>query len=346
MKNYSFPIITFLTGLVVLLSSCEKEKGISPSNIDCSEAILFNSKEIKKQGQNFNISVKVGNEIKVLVEDADYDFWWARLHPDKTKFLCYRSPVGDNKEDNDYSRAELWQFNTDGTDGKKLIDLEDHAWHAQGVADWSPDGNHIVMIAELAEDNNKPNNRYFQLVRTDSDGSNPKQLTSGPGLRADPSWSPDGNQIIYVAFPEDYDPQNLILDILFQGPLEVHIADISNNGNLSNIRQLTDDNIRDNDPYMAPDGSYIAWESFVNGAGVIRAYDIDEQKISILVERGELPCCPSYYEDPDKFLIHSLKLLVDPFYIAEYDRNTDSYKAVIKDKDHAYINPQWVCWPN
>lgn len=83
----------------------------------------------------------------------------------------------------------------------------------------------------------------------------------------------------------------------------------------------------------------------MNGAGVIREYDVSEQRTSILVQRGEFSCCPSYYEGSDKFLIHALKLLVDPFYIAEYDRSTDSYTAVLKDKSHAYINPQWVCWP-
>lgn len=345
MSTYRPFVIVLAIVSFLLIIACEKEGGQNPSEIACQEAILFNAKALNTEGQNFNISVSINDKIKILVEDSDYDYWWARLHPDKTKFLCYRSPTGDNKEDNDYSRAELWQFDVDGSGGKKLIDLDDYNWYAQGVADWSPDGKYIVMIAELAENSNRPNDRYFQLIRTDSDGTNVKQLTTGPGLRADPSWSSDGKKIIYVAFPENYDPQNLILDIISQSPLEVHSADISDGGKLSNIKQLTDDNIRDNDPYMSPDGSYIAWESFVNGAGVIRAYDINEQKTSTIIERGEFPCCPTYYEDPDKFLIHSLKLFVDPFYIAEYDRSTDTYRPVIKDKDHAYINPQWVCWP-
>jgi len=345
MSNYRLSIVIIVLASGLFITSCEKEGGQGPSDIACQEAVLFNAKELNTAGQNFNISLKVNDDIKVLVEDPDYDFWWARLHPDKTKFLCYRSPIGDNKEDNDYSRAELWQFNVDGSGGKKLIDLDDYNWSAQGVADWSPDGKYIVMVAELAENSNKPNDTYFQLIRTDSDGTNVKQLTAGAGLRADPSWSNDGKKIIYVAFPEDYNPQNLLLDIITQSPLEVHMADISDSGKLSNIRQLTNDDIRDNDPYISPDGSYIAWESFVNGAGVIRVYDVDEQKTTTIIERGEFPCCPSYYTDPDKFLIHSLKLFVDPFYIAEYDRSTDTYTPVIKDNKHAYINPQWVCWP-
>jgi len=51
---------------------------------------------------------------------------------------------------------------------------------------------------------------------------------------------------------------------------------------LSNIIQLTDGEIRDNDPYLSPDGYFIAWESFVNSAGAIRTYDMAKGKVKFV----------------------------------------------------------------
>ena len=348
------PHILFVYFLIFLLSlsGCIQDEPINePINQpgggfdgECTEAILYNVKKT----ENFSIAVRIDEEETILVEDPNFDFWWARLSPNKTTFLCYKSPIGDNRPDNDYSRAELWRFSVDGTNGVKLIDLDDYGWLEQGVADWSPDGNYLVMAAVIIEDPSKPEDFYWHLFRTNADGSNPIQLTSGPGLRGDPSWSPNGDKIIYVSFPEDYDEENLIqllLDISFQTPLEVHIADISQEGKLSNIIQLTDDDIRDNDPYMSPDGKIIAWESFVDSGGAIRQYDLDAQLTTTILEPEEFVCCPSWNEESDRFLIHAIGA-GSPFYIAEYNILTQEYRPILKVQNAAHINPQWVCWPN
>lgn len=351
----------FIAVTIFLFFACDKDSAndsLDDTNIevtenqnsDCSAAILYNVKDLGKDKSNWKIAIKTGDEEEqILVEDDNYDFWWVRLHPSKEYFICYRSPIGDNKEDNDYSRAELWRFDVDGSNREKLIDLQDYNWMAQGVADWSPDGKHLIMMAQIVEDSSKPNDGYFQIVRTDANGKNPIQVTSGSGLRADPTWSIDDKKIIYTAFSQDYDFDNivqLLTDIAFQTPLEIHIADIDADGNLSNITQLTNDEIRDNDPYMSPDGKFIAWESFVNGTGAIRTYNMANGKVETILEKGELPCCPSWLDDPNRFLIHSLKLFVSPFYIAEYNLETKIYTPVLKSNNKGYINPQWVYWKN
>jgi len=338
--------------IILSLSSCVEDPiddGMDiEENSECTSTILYNVVGSSPDNANFAIAIKQGAEETILVSDPDFDFWWARLSPDKTSFICYKSPIGDNRPDNDYSRAELWKFDIDGSNGELLISLDTYDWMEQGVADWSPDGKYLVMAAVIVEDPAKPEDFFWQLFRTDSDGSNLKQLTSGPGLRGDPSWSPTGDKIVYVSFPQDYDSGNLIqllADVLTQNPLEIHIADISEAGILSNIEQLTDDNTRDNDPYYSHDGKFIAWESFDDQAGVIRQYDFDKNGVSTILDIDEFVCCPSWIEDSNIFLIHSLKF-GRPFYIGEYDILTEQFEPVLKNNQIGYINPQWVCWPN
>lgn len=46
--------------------------------------------------ENKNLQVYSYDGIKEtnLVNDNSYDYWWIKVSPDKTKFLCYRSPKG------------------------------------------------------------------------------------------------------------------------------------------------------------------------------------------------------------------------------------------------------------
>jgi hypothetical protein len=82
----------------------------------------------------------------------------------------------------------------------------------------------------------------------DADGGNRTKLTQGPESDADPSWSPDGTQIVYGSFQA--------------GSSEVTIIASDGSGPPAN---LTDHAAYDSQPAWSPDGTKIAFYSDRDG---------------------------------------------------------------------------------
>jgi TolB protein len=59
---------------------------------------------------------------------------------------------------------------------------------------WSADGQHLVYDFSTADGNE-------QIATVNPDGTGRKELTSGPGIHDSPSFSPDGEQIVYHYSP-------------------------------------------------------------------------------------------------------------------------------------------------
>ena len=194
-----------------------------------------------------------GSDRVQLTDDPAFECWWPRPSPDATRVLYYRSPApGD---DNDYERAALWSMNIDGSGHVELIPQGSNGWTAQGVVDWAPDGQTLVMAATHMG--------LWTLWITDADGSNPTQISRRDSLYADPSFSPDGSRVVYSAFPEGYVGVDLTR-------LEIHTM---NRDGTDEVR-LTNDLVRDHDPYYSPDGTEIAFEAAVGGPLGLGQWDI------------------------------------------------------------------------
>ena len=130
------------------------------------------------------------------------------------------------KED---SNKTVYLANADGTNETALPFMT-------GNMDWSPDGSQFVYEVRTAEHSGQI---FLYTIKTRQN----IPLTDNQSLNADPSFSPDGKEIVFVS---DRDKN-------------VNIYLMQSDG--SNLRRLTDEPSFDNYPVFSPDGTQVAFQS-------------------------------------------------------------------------------------
>ena len=146
-------------------------------------------------------------------------------------------------------------------DGERLRDLYRYepgsgvAASAAGWTAWSPDGTRLAFAAENTGSDDPYWGRHIWVI--EADGSNMVQLTSGPHWDNSPSWSPDGNQIVFQRGFYEGDAYIVTIDVdgsnetpLTAGSPEEHSPSWSPDG--ANIGYVTEHGQL---ALMAPDGS-------------------------------------------------------------------------------------------
>jgi len=89
------------------------------------------------------------------LSDPNYDYWWPKVTPDKSKILVYRSAVNLAKNHDDFQEAELLVVDIDNKNGSVLIEKGKHGWPGQGVSRWNKDGTKILMMVEQTGETGK-----------------------------------------------------------------------------------------------------------------------------------------------------------------------------------------------
>ena len=105
---------------------------------------------------------------------------------------------------------------------------------------WSPDGTRLALAVENLGSGDGYWARHIWVI--EADGSNMVQLTSGPHWDNSPSWSPDGNQIVFHRS-------------FFEG--DSYIVTIDADG--SNETPLTAGSTKEHSPSWSPDGATIGY---------------------------------------------------------------------------------------
>ena len=231
-----------------------------------------------------------------LTTDPAYENWWARISPDRTKVLFYRSPAGNPEN---YGEASLWVMNADGTGITQLRAKGQDGWTMQGHGEWSPDGTKIAMFGSVGA--------ALEIFVTTASGTHPVQYTNRGGVNTDVSWSPDGTKLLLNGCPgTPCVPANYEIYSMPSVPL-------------ASAARFTTDALASYDPYFSPDGARIAWlvnvdptANVIPGTGTslgrwaIRIADASGSNASYLIDDGNINSKPAWSLDGQTIYFHRM----------------------------------------
>ena len=148
---------------------------------------------------------------------------------------------------------------------------------------WSPYGAHIVFSARRKGHFENKFSITHEVYVMDADGGNQQRLTDNRSNDWDPSWSPDGKRITFMADRK--------------GNLEkfnIYVMD-ADGGNLQN---LTNHRAWDGSPSWSPDSQRIVFHSERDGNYEIYVMDADGGNLQNLTNHPRDDSSPAWYTPP------------------------------------------------
>ncbi len=227
-----------------------------------------------------------GSDVRRLTDDPAWDSWSPRISPDRRTILFSRSPAGVH--DRDPAQASLWAVGSDGSGAVELRPQGLDDWGLFGHAEWSPDGDSLVMVGGRRTN--------AQIFVTDRLGQQPRAVTDRPGTNIDPAFTPDGKQIVFIGCPGA---------ICTPKSYEVYEVPVAG----GTAKRLTNDRVPDYDPMYSPDGGQLAWLSNLSG-GVAGVWDVRLRSADGVIRRlvGDdgITSRPQYSADGRTMYVHRI----------------------------------------
>jgi TolB protein len=172
----------------------------------------------------------------------------------------------------DGGRRDVWLIRPDGSEESNLTGDLANTFAEAPV--WAPDGNTIAF-------DGVPNSDEVRDIYIVSVSDNPTQsrITQLKGFDCYPSFSPDGQQIVYMSERD--------------GNRDLYIMDLEGN----DIRRLTAEPTYDYEPAWSPDGEQIVFVSRRTGDSEIYIMDADGTNLELLNEAPKLDWRPAWSPD-------------------------------------------------
>jgi Tol biopolymer transport system component len=189
-----------------------------------------------------------------LTRLTNYDVYTAEgiLSPDGTRIVFTSQKDGD---------LDIYTMNVDGSDVRRLTTTVGY----DGGPWWSPDGTKIVYRAWHPTDSAgvadyrgllerrmvRPSR--MELFVMNADGSDQRQITNLGGANFGPSWTPDGQRIIFSS--NHTNPRSRNFDL--------YLVNLDGTG----LEQVTNHGEFDGFPMFSPDGRRLVWASNRGNSG-------------------------------------------------------------------------------
>ena len=170
-------------------------------------------------------------------------------------------------------RRDVWLINADGS-GERNLTLELPNVFAE-APEWSPNGQVIAFDGLLGVSDT----RDIMLVTLGPDDPEQFQITFLDGYDCYPSYSPDGQQIVYMSERDDN--------------RDLFIMDLEGN----DVLRLTDSLANDYEPSWSPTGEYIAFVSRRSGDSEIFIMNADGSNQIQINESPQLDWRPTWSPD-------------------------------------------------
>lgn len=197
-----------------------------------------------------------GTPVELYLMNADGSGRTQLTHNERFNFLPDWSPDGKTiafiSQIGSTDTAEVHAINADGSNERELT--KNDAWE-YGMS-WSPDSKQIIFGSDRGG---------WQIYIMNADGSEQKPLPNPADGNA-PAWSPDGKQIVFVSNRHGED--------------EIFVMEPDG----SNQRQLTVNNVWEDNPQWSPDGRQIVFTSRPDGPDNIFVMDADGTHVRNLTQ--------------------------------------------------------------
>lgn len=318
-------------GLVMVLffvSACTKEDAVneieSEANPDLenpeSKGILYTS----DKGDHFEIYHKFNGE-ESKIETLKGDNWWPRAHPDGERFLFYNATVQlQSREINDYSSAKLCIGHLDSGGVETIISANDHGWSQHGFANWSADGEYIILSAM---DNSIGK---WQIYRVDADGENPLRISRNDQKNYyDPVLSNDGNHIACVTNADSTEETI--------NSAEIFMIDVET----GEETQLTDNEFSDHNPDFSSDDSRIIFTSLIDqsylgiGKWALREVNVSNKSVYTVLEDENINLFPRFAIDDQSVYFNRIDLNTFKLTLARWMIEDNSVSQITNEDNNA-----------
>lgn len=207
-------------------TTCNNDHGVSPDG----KTLVISDATRTDRSCIYTLPVTGGVPQRVTAETPS---WWHSWSPDGARFAYAAArPAG--------TRIGLYTCAVDGTDERCVTDAFDHV----DGPDYTSDGQWIWFNGER--------DGHVDLWRIRPDGTGLEQMTDDPAVNWFPHPSPDGQQVVYLAYPEGTTghPANLDVSLRIipsEGGSSRHLTDLFGGQGTINV------------PSWAPDSQHFAF---------------------------------------------------------------------------------------